>query len=208
MGTAGSRNFLLVGGPASRPTVLLRRLSLHPEIAAPPPMSIGMALHQAARAAMRGGRTSDFPTTVSIGRHNGGLALAQLFRSARQGSASAEVVILHDPAGPLFPFLDPPAVSLLVLVRNAEAAAAAIGAVGVERVVAAARDALTAFRARVAAFGIPPERMVTVEEDRLDADPAAGLAEVCRMLGVAADAATIAAMLDAARVDARSGGGA
>jgi len=204
--TASPRDFLLVAGPASRPAALLRNLSHHPEIVAPPPMSIGMALHQAARVAMRSEPAGDFPATVAVGRQNGGIALAQLFQSVRADAGDAAVVILHDPSGPLFPFLEPPAVSLLVLVRNAEAAAAAIGAVGIERVVAAARDALTAFQARVASFGIPVERLVSIEEDRLDADPEAGLAEVCRILGVAADPATIAAMLDPERVDVRARG--
>lgn len=205
-------DFLLLAGPATRPARFLSILGRHPEIAAVSRTGIGGLLYGAARASIRAYRRSDVEPSgqdvVKHGRLEGQRALAELFAATRAAAGSVDVAVLHDPAGPVFPFLDLPGVSLLVLVRNAEAAAAAIGAVGVERVVAAARDALTAFRARVTSFGIPPERLVTVEEDRLEADPAAGLVEVCRMLGVAADAATIAALLDPGRVDARSGGGA
>ncbi|EDP65042.1 hypothetical protein BAL199_21839 [alpha proteobacterium BAL199] len=137
-----------------------------------------------------------------MGRAEGAAELGRLFASVRAASG-ARVVILHDPSGPLFPFQDPPPVSLLVLVRNAEAAAAAIGAIGIERVIAAARDALTAFQARVGGFGVPLERIITVEEDRLEADPAAGLAEICQTLGVASDAASVSAMREPPRVDVR-----
>lgn len=205
-------NFLMLAGPATQPAPFLRVLHQHPGIVAVSKAGVANHLFAAARVSIRAYRSAggepSVQDVVSHGRTEGRLALGRLFRSVRGSAAGADVVILHDPSGPLFPFLEPPDVSLLVLVRNAEAAAAAIGAVGVERVVAAARDALVTFKCRVASFGVPLERIVTVEEDRLEADPEASLAEVCRMLGVAADPATVAAMLAPDRVDARSEGGA
>lgn len=171
-------------------------------------MSIGMALHQAARSAMRGSAREDFPATVAVGRQTGTAALAKLFRDARGNWDGAQVVVLHDPSGPLFPFLQPPEVSLLVLTRSPESMAAAMGASGVERVISAAREGLAAAAARVSAFGIPPERIVAVDQDRFDRDPAACLSEVCVHLDVAAGGETVASMLGIARIDARTGGGA
>ena len=187
---------------------MLRCLNLHPEIVSPPPLSIGMALHHAARSAMRQGSRNDIPTTVAVGRRTGAMALAALFQDARRGRPGSRVAILHDPTGPLFPFLDPPEISLLVLTRSAAAMAAAIGAAGVERVVTAASDALTAAQSRVSSFGLPPERTITIDQDSFDGDPAPCLAELCDRLYVAGDAGTIASMLDLARIDACTKGGA
>ncbi len=205
---ARPRDFLLIAGPATQPRPVLRSLDLHPEIVAPPPLSIGMALHQAARVAMRGAPREDFPATVAVGRQTGAAALAGLFREARRSSAGAGVAILHDPSGPLFPFLEPPEISILVLTRSPESMAEAIGASGVERVVSAAREALAVALSRVEAFGVPPQRVVAVDQDRFDRDPAGCLGDLCRGLDVAADAGTVAAMLDLARIDVRTKGGA
>lgn len=199
-------NVLLMAGPATRPDHLLTLLGRHPDIAAAANVDVGQRLFRAARSTIRKSRSGvdGFETRdlVGLGRAEGAAELSRLYEGVRAESG-AEVVVLHDPSGPLFPFPGPPDVSLLVLVRNAEAAAAAIGAIGIERVIAAARDALSAFQARVAGFGVSVDRLVTVEEDRLIADPEIGLAEICRTLGVAFDAATVSAMLAPARLDAR-----
>ncbi|MEQ9329900.1 hypothetical protein [Thalassobaculum sp.] len=208
MATIRPRDFLLIAGPATQPGPFLQHLDRHPQVVAPSPMSIGMALHQAARSAMRGTPREDFPATVAVGRQTGATALASLFRDARNSRTGAQVAILHDPSGPLFPFLDPPDVSLLVLTRSPESMAAAIGAVGVDRVISAAREALASAAARVSAFGIPPERIFAVDQDRFDLDPSACLGEVCLHLDVAADRMAVASMLDPARIDARTKGGA
>lgn len=186
-------------------------LGRHPDVSAISTQNLSQQLFFAARDRIRERRThqSDAGSSdlVAVGRAEGDAALLDAYAKVRAASG-ARAVVLHDPSGPMFPFLEPPAVSLLVLVRNAEAAAAAIGAIGVERVVAAARDALVAFNARVAGFGIPADRIITVEEDRLEADPDAGLGELCRILGVDADPAIRAAMLAPAAVDVRFEGGA
>jgi|GEM_PF-884836 len=205
---ARPRDFLLIAGPATQPGALLRCLDLHPQIVAPPPMSIGMALHRAARTAMRGSSREDFPATVAVGRQTGTTVLAGLFQDARKSCAGVHVAILHDPSGPLFPFLEPPEISLVILSRSPESMAAAIGASGVELVVSAAREALAVARSRVSAFGIPLERTVAVDQDHFDFDPAACLGDVCRALDVAADGVTVASMLEFARIDARTKGGA
>lgn len=192
------RNCLLLAGPATQPERLLVCLARHPEVTTVSDKHLSQRLYGAARASVRECRSAATDDRrvdlVSHGRAEGGAELMRLFGQVR-AAAGAPVVILHDPDGPMFPFLEPPPVSLLVLVRSAESAAAVIGACGIERVVSAAREALTAFRTRVGGFGVPADRLLTVEEDRLDADPATGMAEVCRMLGVASDPATVAAML-------------
>jgi hypothetical protein len=199
-------DILLLAGPATRPDELLVCLGRHPEIAAVPAVDIGQRLFRAARARIRSSRANPEGAKpldlVSLGRTEGAAELSRLFAGVRAESG-ARIVIFHDPSGPLFPFQDPPPISLLVLVRNAEAAAAAIGAIGIERVIAAARDALAAFQARVGGFGVPIDRIITIQEDRLEADPAAGLAEICQTLGVASDAATVSAMREPPRVDVR-----
>ncbi len=192
------RNCLLLAGPATQPERLLVCLARHSEVTAVSDEHLSQRLYGAARTSVRQCRSAtvdDRPVDlISHGRAEGGAELMRLFEQARS-AAGAPVVILHDPDGPMFPFLEPPPVSLLVLVRSAESAAAVIGACGIERVVSAARDALAAFKTRVGGFGVPADRLLTIEEDRLDADPATGMAEVCRMLGVASDPATVAAML-------------
>lgn len=204
-------DYLLLAGPATQPQRLMTCLGRHRKVSAIYDVQLGQRLYGAARARVRhhrskpgGARLLD---SVSHGRAEGGAAFMRMYEEARV-AFDTPVVILHDPAGPVFPFLQPPAVTLLVLVRTAESAAAVIGAYGVERVVAAARDALVAFKSRVAAFGIPVDRIVTVEEDRLDADPRIGLSDLCRVLGVASDPATVAGMIAPASVDARSKTGA
>ena len=204
------RNCLLLAGPATQPERLLVCLARHPEIAAVSDKHLSQRLYGAARTSVRQCRSAaadDRPTDlISHGRAEGGAELMRLFEQVRS-AAGAPVVVLHDPDGPMFPFLEPPPVSLLVLVRSAESAAAVIGACGIERVVSAAREALAAFKARVGGFGVPAERLLTIEEDRLDADPQAGMAEVCRMLGVASDPATVAGMLWPLPDDVRLMGG-
>lgn len=204
-------DYLLLAGPATRPERLLTCLGHHPDIVALSDGRLTQRLYAAARDGVRRHRSSavdaEAMDVVSHGRAEGGAALRRLYAEARAATGSP-IVILHDPAGPMFPFLQPPELSLLVLVRGAESAAAVIGAVGIERVVAAAQDALAAFQAKVAGFGIPHDRIVTIEEDRLDADPEAGLAEVCRTLGASSDAAAVAAMFAPAWLDVRSEGGA
>ena len=68
--------------------------------------------------------------------------------------------------------------------RDAQSAAAALGAVGVSKVEDVLREAINRFRDRVNAFGIPPERWVTIEMDGLSADPSGFDADLCRMLGL------------------------
>ena len=202
---------LLLAGLATQPDRLLARLRRHPEIATVAEADVGQRLYQAARTVIRHRRsaagTSEPGDLVSRGRAEGGRALTRLFSDVRAASG-ARAVILHDPSGPLFPFLEPPAVSLVVLSRSAESAAAAIGAAGVARVVDAARDAMAAFEGRVASFGVPAARTVTIDEDQLEDDPAAALAGFCRAIGVAADPETVSALLAPAPVDVRSKGGA
>jgi len=204
------RNCLLLAGPATQPERLLVCLARHPEVAAVSDKHLSQRLYGAARTSVRQCRSSaadDRPADlISHGRAEGGAELMRLYEQVRT-AARAPVVVLHDPDGPMFPFLEPPPVSLLVLVRSAESAAAVIGACGIERVVSAARDALAAFKTRVGGFGVPADRLLTIEEDRLDADPEAGMAEVCRMLGVASDPATVAAMLSPLPDDVRLMGG-
>lgn len=204
-------DFLLLAGPATQPQRLMRYLGRHPEVAAIRADGLSQRLYEAARADVRRYRSTAADAglldTVSHGRAGGGAAFMRLYAEAR-AAFGARAVVVHEPAGPAFPFQEPPPVSLLVLVRTAESAAAVIGARGVERVVAAARDGLAAFKARVDEFAMPPERVLTVEEDRLDGDPAGSLGEICRMLGVAADDRIVAGLMDHVRIDARTTGGA
>lgn len=204
-------DYLLLAGPATQPERLLAYLASHPDIAAVSDSQLGQRLYTAARSRVRRYRSSEsggeLLDAVSHGRSAGGAAFMRFYEEARAASG-ASVVVLHDPSGPLFPFPEPPPIALLVLVRTAESAAAVVGAHGIERVVAAARDALSAFTSRVSGFGVPVERILTVEEDRLESDPERGLGEVCRMLGVADDRRTVTAMLAPSPVDARSETGA
>jgi len=189
------KNYLLLAGPTTEPLAFLERLDRHPEISAPPPVSLGEALHGAARRAVQAARAdgSERDDVVRIGRLTGAQALESAFARVRAARRS-EAVVLHDPNGPRFPLTRAVDVSLLVLVRDAEAAAAALGAIQVERVVQAAREAVQTFRDRVSAFRFPRDRVLTVEEDRLVRHPDSVDREICRMLGVAGTSDAVSAM--------------
>lgn len=94
----------------------------------------------------------------------------------------------------MFPFLNPPGVDLLVLLRDAESAARVIGGAGMSQVVDAARRALHAFERRIASFGIGEDRIFTVDEERLQREPGAVWPEICRLIGVDVAADAVASM--------------
>jgi hypothetical protein len=130
---------------------------------------------------------------LNLGRAQGGAALVAYYDRVRE-TAGRDVVVLHDPSGPMFPFLEPPDVDLLILERSADAVALAVGAGGVQRVIESAHDVVDAFRRRVAAFGISAERTHRVADDVLWREPRAVWPEVCRFLGLPHDDALIDAM--------------
>jgi len=189
------RNVLLVAGPVTDAQRLMAELGRHPDVAALPPVTLSNALHAVARravdAASDGQRRGD--SLLTLAREEGGVALAAYFASLRE-STGRPAVVLHDPSGPLFPFLNPPGVDLLVLTRDAESAAVVIGAGGVPRVIEAARMALDGFQRRVDGFGMDRERIHTVNEERLRRDPQAAWREICRMLDIDAGEQAVAAM--------------
>jgi hypothetical protein len=192
------RNVLLVAGPVTDPHRFMAELGTHPDIAAVPPVTLGNALHAVARravdAATDGRRSGE--ALLTHAREEGGAALASYFARLRSATGRS-VIVLHDPSGPMFPFLNPPGVDLLVLTRDAAAAAQAVGGGGISRVVEAARRALDAFERRVAGFGLSDDRIMTVDEDRLRREPETGWPEICRMLGVDAGADAVASMVRA-----------
>lgn len=179
------RNILLIAGPVTDPHRFMSELGHHPEIAALPPVTLGNALHAVARravdAASGGERSGD--ALLTLAREQGGAALADYFTKLRS-STGRPAIILHDPSGPMFPFLNPPDIHLLVLTRDPESAAVAVGAGTISRVIDAARKALEAFERRITGFGISQDRIHTVDEERLRREPEAMWPEICRMLGV------------------------
>lgn len=189
------RNILLIPGPVTDPHRFLAELGGHPEIAALPPVTLGNALHAVARktvdAATDGGRTGD--ALLTRAREEGGAALAGYFARLR-AATGRPVIVLYDPSGPMFPFLNPPDLDLLVLRRDAESAALTVGGGGMARVVEAARDALDAFERRVAGFGLPEDRTMTVDEERLRRVPETVWREICRTIGIDAGASVVASL--------------
>lgn len=189
------RNFLLLPGPVTDPHRFLAELGSHPEVAALPPVALGNALHAVARravdAADDGGR--DGGTLLTRAREEGGAALADHFAKLRV-TTGRPVVVLYDPSGPLFPFLNPPDLDLLVLRRDPESAALAVGGGGISRVVDAAREALDAFDRRVAGFGLREDRVVTIDEARLRDLPETVWEEICRTMGIDAAPSAVASM--------------
>ncbi|MDF1790873.1 MAG: hypothetical protein P1U88_03140 [Thalassobaculaceae bacterium] len=190
------RNFLLIAGPVTDPNRFMTELGRHPDIAALPPVTLGNALHAVARravdAASGGPRTGD--ALLALAREQGGAALASYFSSLRT-STGRPAVVLYDPSGPMFPLLNPPGIDLLLLTRDPEAVARAVGAGAMPQVIDAARKALDAFERRVAGFGVDPERIHTVDEGGLREAPAAVWPEICRMLDVDDEEQTIAGMI-------------
>lgn len=190
------RNILLIAGPVTDPHRFMSELGCHCDIAALPPVTLGNTLHAVARravsAASGGSRSGD--ALLTLAREEGGAALASYFTTLR-ASTGKSAIILHDPSGPMFPFLNPPGIELLILTRNAESAAVSIGAGGIDRVIDAARKALESFERRVAGFGIGPDRIHTVDEEDLRRDPQALWPEICRTLGVDDSAEAVEAMI-------------
>lgn len=190
------RNILLIAGPVTEPNRFLSELGCHPDIAALPPVTLGNTLHAVARravsAASGGNRSGD--ALLTLAREEGGAALASYFATLR-ASTGKSAIILHDPSGPMFPFLNPPGIDLLVLTRNAESAAVAVGAGAIARVVDAARKALESFDRRVAGFGVGPDRLHTVDEEALRRNPTALWPEICRKVGVDDSAEAVDAMV-------------
>ena len=82
----------------------------------------------------------------------------------------------------MFPFSEPPDITLLLLVRDAQSAAAALGAVGVSKVEDVLREAINRFRDRVNAFD-PAGTMGYDRDGWFIADPSGFDADLCRMLG-------------------------
>ena len=179
------RNMLLIAGPVTDPHRFMSELGGHPDIAALPPVTLGNSLHAVARkavsAASSGACSGD--ALLTLAREEGGSALASYFARVRAATGK-QAIVLHDPSGPLFPFLDPPGVDLLVLTRQAESAAVAIGAGAIDRVVEAARRALDSFDRRIAGFGVGADRIHTVDEEDLRQDPQGLWPEICRRIGV------------------------
>ena len=189
------RNILLIAGPVTDPNRFMSELGRHPDIAALPPVTLGNTLHAVARRAVSaasGGRWSG-DALLTLAREEGGQALASYFATLR-ASTGKPAIILHDPSGPMFPFLNPPGIELLVLTRNAESAAVSVGAGGIARVIDAAGKALESFDRRVAGFGVDPECIHTVDEEDLRRHPQSVWSEICRRLDVDDSVATVDAM--------------
>ncbi len=189
------RNILLIAGPVTDPNRFMAELGCHPDIAALPPVTLGNTLHAVARravsAAAGGARSGD--ALLTLAREEGSAALTSYFTTLRS-STGKSAIVLHDPSGPMFPFLNPPDIDLLVLTRTAESAAQAVGAGTIARVVEAAHKALESFDRRVAGFGVGAERVHTVDEDALRRDPHALWPQICRSIGVDAGPDAIEAM--------------
>lgn len=179
------RNILLIAGPVTDPHRFMSELGCHPDIAALPPVTLGNTLHAVARravsAASGGDRSGD--ALLTLAREEGGAALASYFTTLR-ASTGKPAIVLHDPSGPMFPFLNPPDIDLLVLTRTAESAAVAVGAGAIARVIDAAHKALESFERRVAGFGVSADRIHMVDEEALRRDPRGLWPEICRQIGV------------------------
>ena len=190
------RNVLLIAGPVTDPHRFLSELGCHPDVAALPPVTLSNALHAVARRSMHTVSqtygTADCQVTRA--REEGGAALSSYFTALRR-STGRRAIVLHDPSGPMFPFLNPPDLDLLILTRNPESAAVEVGAGAISRVVDAASKALEAFEARVSGFGIGAERIHAVDEEDLRRDPRAWWPRICRMIGVDDDSQAIDAMV-------------
>lgn len=189
------RNILLIAGPVTDPRRFMAELGCHPDIAALPPVTLGNTLHAVARRAVSAASTGDRSgdALLTLAREEGGAALASYFTTLR-ASTGKSAIVLHDPSGPMFPFLNPPDIDLLVLTRDAESAARTVGAGAITRVVEAARKALESFERRVTGFGVGAERIHTVDEDELRRDPRALWPEICRRIGVDDGVAAVDAM--------------
>lgn len=189
------RNMLLVAGPVTDPKRFMLELGRHPDVAALPPVTLSNALHAVARRAVYAAANSDRSGTalMTLAREEGGAALASYFTSLREATGKP-VVVLHDPSGPLFPFMNPPGIDLLVLTRDPESAAVTAGAGGIPRVIEAARTALEGFERRLEAFGMSPDRVHRIDEERLRRDPRPVWSQLCATLGVDAGEQAVAAL--------------
>jgi hypothetical protein len=202
------RNAVIVATAGTDPTALLALLGQHPEIVAPPALGLSTLLHGTSRdivRTLRVGRCgaqpapADYRNSIEFARRTCGSAIDLVFSRLRE-STPASTVVVWDPDGLAYPFIEPPDIHVVLLTREPESAARCLaGGVRLAEITASIEEQVACAVARPRAWGLPEEHVLRVDEDNLVKQGAqggtAGLQRLLRFLNVTSDAAAVRYLL-------------
>jgi len=202
------RNAVIVATAGTEPTALLALLGQHPEIVAPPALGLSTLLHGTSRDIVRALRSgpagaqptsADYRNSIELARRTCGSAIDLVFSQLRE-SAPVSTVVVWDPHGLAYPFIDPPDIHVVLLTREpASAARRLAGGVHLEEITASVEQQVACAIARPRAWGLSEERILRIDEDNLVKQDARGgtgaLHQLLRFLNVASDAAAVRDLL-------------
>lgn len=133
--------------------------------------------------------------TTDIARRTCCTAIDHVFAQLRQ-SASGRTVVVWDPEGLTYPFIDPPDIHLLLLVRDPVSAARQLaGGAYLEEISAEIRKHMLEAAARPRTWGLAEERVLSIDQDDLDGTDA--LQRLLEFLDVDNDEHTVERLLTA-----------
>ena len=202
------RNAVIVATAGTEPTALLALLGQHPEIVAPPALGLSTLLHGTSRdivRTLRAGRSgaqptrADYRNSIELARRACGSTIDLVFSRLRE-SAPASTVVVWDPDGLAYPFIEPPDLHVVLPTREpASAAQRLAGGVHLAEITASIEEQIACAVARPRAWGLPEEHVLRIEEDSLAKQDTrggtGGLQQLLRFLNVASDAAAIRYLL-------------
>lgn len=203
------RNAVIVATAGTDPIALASLLGQHPEIIAPAALRLSVLLHGTSRGIVRAlkfGPTGELPRpfpvarldTIDLARKTCCSTVDLVFAQLR-GTALASTVVVWDPDGLSYPFIDPPDIHIVLLTRDPAAAARRLtGGVCFDEVSRVVKNQIAEAIARPGTWGLADERVHLLDEDSLS--DAAALRRLLEFLNVASDAAAIRRLLDDRRV--------
>lgn len=199
------RNAVIVATAGTDPIALVALLGRHPEIFAPAALRLSALLHGTSRGivrALKPGPKAEPPVpfpvahldTIDLARKTCCSTVDLVFAQLR-GTAPASTVIVWDPDGLSYPFIDPPDIHIVLLTRDpASAARRLTGGIRFDELSSVVGNQIAEAIARPRIWGLADERVRQIDEDSLN--DTATLRQLLEFLDVASDPAAMRHLLD------------